>query len=74
MVYINQLFIKEVLKLKQNLKQNKVVIGRTPFFLIGPFVITILFVLTLASDMAVLHGGDAFPVLVLSTKKGYPSV
>ena len=33
------------------------------------FVLTILFVLTLTSDMAVIYGNDAFSVLVLSTKK-----
>ena len=35
------------------------------------FVLTILFVLTLASDRAVLCGNVAFSILVLSTKKGY---
>ena len=39
--------------------------------MIGPFLLTILFVLTLASDMAVLYGNDAFSILVLSTKKLY---
>ena len=33
------------------------------------FVLTILFILTLASDMAVLYGDDGFSILVLSTKK-----
>ena len=37
------------------------------------FVITILFVLTLASDMAALYGNDAFSILVLPTKKRYSS-
>ena len=37
------------------------------------FVLTILFVLTLASDMTVLHGSDAFSILVLSTKKRHSS-
>ena len=32
----NQLF-KEVLKLKQNFRKNKVVASKTPFFVIGPF-------------------------------------
>ena len=33
----NQLFIEEVLELKQNLQKNKVVPGKTPLFLICPF-------------------------------------
>ena len=34
---LNQLFKKEVLKLKQNPQKNKVVTDKTPFFVIGPF-------------------------------------
>ena len=37
------------------------------------FVPTILFVLTLASDRAVLYGNDAFLILVLLAKKPYSS-
>ena len=37
------------------------------------FVLTILFVLTLASDMAVVYGNDTFSILVLLTKKCYSS-
>ena len=37
------------------------------------FVLTALFVLTLASDMAVLHGNDAFSILIPSSKKRYSS-
>ena len=44
-----QLFMR-VLKLKQNFQKKKVVTGKTPFFVIGPFFI--LSVLTLASDRA----------------------
>ena len=33
---LNQIFIK-VLKLKQNFQKNKVVTGKTPFSVIGPF-------------------------------------
>ena len=33
----NQLFIKSILKLKQNLQKNKVVTSKTPFFVTGPF-------------------------------------
>ena len=29
--------LKEVLKLKQNLHKNKVITGKTPFFVVGPF-------------------------------------
>ena len=29
--------LQEVLKLKQNFQKNKVVTGKTPFFVIGPF-------------------------------------
>ena len=29
--------LEEVLKLKQNFQKNKVVTGKTPFFVIGPF-------------------------------------
>ena len=35
----NQLFLCEVLKLKQNFRKNKVVTGKTRFFVIGPFCI-----------------------------------
>ena len=48
-----------------------VVTSKTPFFVIGPFVLAILFVLTLASDRVVLYGNDMLPILVLSTKKQY---
>ena len=37
-------------------------------------MLTILFVLTLASGMAVLYENDAFSILVLSTKKRYSSL
>ena len=50
-----------------------VVTSKTPFFVIGPFVLAILFVLTLASDRVVLYGNDAFSILVLSAKKRYSS-
>ena len=57
----------EVLKLKQVFQKNKVVPGKTPLFVIGPFV------LTLASDRAVLNGNDVFSNLVVSSKKRYSS-
>ena len=37
------------------------------------FVLTILFVITLTSDMAVLYGNNALMILVLPTKKRYSS-
>ena len=42
-------------------------------FCLVHFVLTFLFVLTLASDTAVLYGNDAFSILVLLTKKWYSS-
>ena len=39
---LNQLFIR-VLKLKQSFQKNKVVTGKTPFFVIGPFCTNIAF-------------------------------
>ena len=63
--------MEEVLKLKQNFQKNKVVTEKTPLFVIGPFALIILFVLTLASDMEVLRLHDAFSIFVLSTKKRY---
>ena len=65
--------LQEVLKLKQKFEKNKVVTGKTPFFMIGPFVLTILFILTLASDTTVLYENDAYSILVLSSKKRYSS-
>ena len=42
----------EVLKLKQNFRKNKGVTGKTPLFVIGSFILFILFVLILASPWA----------------------
>ena len=53
--------VTEILKKKCFLK--KAVTGET----LVHFVLRILSVLTLASDMAVLYGNDAFSILVLST-------
>ena len=49
------------IKLKQKFQKNEVVTGKTPFFVIAPFCThyTILFILTLPSDMAVLYGNSA---------------
>ena len=38
-----------------------------------PFVLTILFVLILASDMTDLYGNDVFSIRVLSTEKPHSS-
>ena len=53
----------------------KVVTGKTPFFLIGPFCSHhfICLNMALASDMAVLNENHAFSILVLSTRKQYSS-
>ena len=68
----NQLF-EDVIKLKQNFQKNKVVVtGKSPFLWYVYFVLTILFVLTLASDIAGFFGYDTFLILVLSIKKGTP--
>ena len=56
----------DVLKVKQNFQKNKVVTGKTLFFVIDPFCSCHS---TLASDRAVLKGNDVFSILVLSTKK-----
>ena len=55
--------------MEQIFQKRKVVTGKTPLFVIGPFLVAILFVLTLASDRAVLNGKDMFSILVSSTKK-----
>ena len=47
--------------------------GKTLFFVTGLFCTPILFVLTLASDRAVLYGNVVFSILVLSNKKPYSS-
>ena len=48
---------------KEKNQENKVVLAKLRSLL------TILFILTLASDMAVLHGHDALSILVLSTMR-----
>ena len=62
----NQLFI-EVLKLKQNFRKKKEQLLANLRYL--HFVLPILFVLTLASDSAVLYGNIALSILVLLTIK-----
>ena len=55
--------------MKQNFQKNKLVTGKTPFFVIRPFCSHYSIVITMASDMAVLYGNDAYSILVLSSKK-----
>ena len=66
----NQLFIRG--SETETKFSNKVITDKTPFFVMVHFVLTTLFVLTLASDMAVLYW-SAFSILVLSTRKRYSS-
>ena len=55
--------------MKQNFRKNEIVTGKRRSL----FVLPILFVLTLASDRAVLYEIVAFSILLLSTKKRYSS-
>ena len=61
---INSLY--KALKLKQNYGKNKVVAGRHSVL---HFVLPFRFLLTLASDRAVLYGNITLPILVLSAKR-----
>ena len=61
-----------LIKIKKK-KKHKLATGRTPFFVLIYFVVTMLFVLTLALDIAVLYENDAVLILVLSTKRRYSS-
>ena len=51
-------FFQEVLKLEQIFQKSKLVTGKTPLFVIGPFCSRHSIVLTLASDRAVLNGNE----------------
>ena len=53
--------------MKQDFQENKVVTGKTPFFVIGPFYNCHFCVLTLASDMEDFYRNDSFSILVLKT-------
>ena len=60
------IWFRSSFKVKQNFQKNKVVTGKTPFSVIlceSHFVVIVLFVVTLASDMAVLYENDAFFIL-----------
>ena len=50
-----------------------VVTDKTQFFEIDPFCTPILFVLTLASDWALLYGNVAFSIIVLQLKNDTPA-
>ena len=52
---------------------NQLFIVLTLYSIVLCFVLTTLFVLTLASDRAVLYANVAFSILALSTKKPYSS-
>ena len=52
----------EILKLKQNFQKYKAVTGQIRSLRWVHFVLTILFVLTWASDMLVFYGNDAFSI------------
>ena len=69
----NQLFYK-VLKLKQNFWKNEVVTGKTLAFVIGPFILPTVFVLTLTSDRAVLYGNAAFSSVLLLKVKVFTTI
>ena len=51
--------------MKRNFQKNKVVTGKTPFFVVGLFCSHHFIALILDYDMAVLYGNDAFSILVL---------
>ena len=59
--------------MKQNFQKNKVVTGKTLFFVTGPFCTHHSICLIMVSGVAVLYRNDVFSVLVLSTKKRCPS-
>ena len=67
----NELFLRGSKTEANFQKKKKVVTGKTPIFVIGYFVVAILFVLKLASDRADLNVNDVFSILVVSTKKRY---
>ena len=57
--------------MKQNFQKNKVATGKTVFFVIGSFCNPVLFVLTLASERAVLSEYIMLSIIVLLTTKRY---
>ena len=66
----NQLFIRGSYTEANFFSKNKVVISKTPLFVIGPFWTLHSIFLLLTSDLAVLYGTDCvFKLFVLSTKE-----
>ena len=65
--------VEGAITLKQNFQQNKVVIGKTLFFVIGSFGTSDSIFLTLASNRAVFCGNVSLSILVHSTEKQYSS-
>ena len=55
--YIKLTLYKRLVKI---FKKNKVYTGKSPLFVINSYCLPFLFVLTLASDMAVFYGNDGF--------------
>ena len=51
--------------MKQIFLKNEIDTGETVYFVIGPFVLPILFVSTLASERAVLYGYVTLSIIVL---------
>ena len=72
-LFFNQInyWLIRFLTLKLNFQKNKVITGKTEFFVTGLF--RVLFVLTFAFDKAVLHGNIVLSIEVLSSNKRYPS-
>ena len=65
------ILITSIFLLKQGFQKRKVVNGKTTFFVfyVLHFLLLILFVLTVASDRAVLYGNIVFSILVFPPKK-----
>ena len=70
---VHQINSLRVTKTGKNTPKNKVVTGKPLLFVIGRFVVAILFILTLVSGRAVLNGNGVFSISVVSTKKLYSS-
>ena len=71
---VHQITLYEVLKLKQKFRKKlKQLLAKDRSLRQVPFVFPFLFVLTLASDRAILYGNVAFSILLLSIKKSYSS-
>ena len=69
--YIKTTLYNRLLNWKTIFEKIKQLLAKPRSLWLVHFVLTILFVLKLASDMAVSYGNDAFSILVLSTKKRY---